>query len=67
MNSEKKYPEKKEARSDGNQHSRTSQDMKDKKKDVDAIRHPEEQNVDQKEYVQKGKKNLNDSFKNQRV
>jgi hypothetical protein len=41
--------------------SKTSQ-----KKDIDAIRHPEEQIIDPKEYQQKDQMSLNDSAKDQR-
>ena len=40
---------------------------KDKEKDIDAQRHPEEQNVDPSVYMHKDKKNLNDSPQDQKI
>ncbi|OFZ11209.1 MAG: hypothetical protein A2Z20_11000 [Bdellovibrionales bacterium RBG_16_40_8] len=50
-----------------NQYKFDNQDRTDKKKDIDSQRHPEEQNVDAKEYMPKDKKDLSGSPKDQRI
>lgn len=50
-----------------NQYKFDNQDRTEKKKDIDSQCHPEEQNIDSKEYMQKDKKNLNGLPKDQRI
>lgn len=50
-----------------NQYKFDNQDRTDKKKDVDAERYLEEQNIDPNEYNQNDKKNLNGLPKDQRI
>ena len=50
-----------------NQYQFDNQDRIDQRKDIDAQRHPEEQNVDPSVYTQNDRKNLNGSPQDQKI
>ena len=67
MNTKKQDTNKKNDRSNSQASTSNQQGRADKKQDVDSQRHPEEQNVDAKEYLRKDKKDLSGSPKDQRI